>query len=413
MTTRSLLPQNYVLSPSVLLEGFQTIGDWSLIGVAAGTIDIDSTFHPEGTQSIQLTTSTTDSYHRCTYAKTIDLDMSNINGFSIRAYVYDPEIDMLRVDFSSVENMSKYFSYQWTAIVGEGIYQVQKSEFGNTGGDSWSSRMIKMRIGVYSKTAAPVRASFGGVRVDGRKLPKCLITFDDGLASVYTIAFPVMEANGIKGTIYVIPARVGTTGYCTLSQLHDMYDAGWAMANHTFDHTDLTTLSRSQQSQKVTDAQEWLDAQGFSRAARHVAYPGWSMNADTPIAMRDAGMLTGRGGYIQDGLAGYMLGDQIDWETDDISRMGRFTLASHSVVMTTTLAQAKSMILRAINSNIEMQLPLGFHSVDSEYAYAWDTANFTELMNWIAQRKIPTCTIDEWYNGLTNPRYRSLPVGRA
>jgi hypothetical protein len=41
------------------------------------------------------------------------------------------------------------------------------------------------------------------------------------------------------------------------------------------------------------------------------------------------------------------------------------------------------------------------------------TAHLIELLDYIYYKGIRVLTIDEWYNGLTNPRYRSLPVTRA
>ncbi len=70
-----------------------------------------------------------------------------------------------------------------------------------------------------------------------------VITFDDGLESTYTIAFPIMQQYGIKGTVYVVPSLVGTSGYMTLDQLTELHNAGWTIASHTWDHQDLTTLT--------------------------------------------------------------------------------------------------------------------------------------------------------------------------
>lgn len=56
--------------------------------------------------------------------------------------------------------------------------------------------------------------------------PAFLLTFDDGILTQYTNAFPVMAARGIPGTIY-IPS---TSKQMTYTQLAEMRAAGWAMA---------------------------------------------------------------------------------------------------------------------------------------------------------------------------------------
>ena len=61
-----------------------------------------------------------------------------------------------------------------------------------------------------------------------------VITFDDGFESTYTIAFPLMQQYGIKGTVYVVPDWLGAPGYLTLAELTEMHNAGWTIASHTW-----------------------------------------------------------------------------------------------------------------------------------------------------------------------------------
>jgi hypothetical protein len=43
----------------------------------------------------------------------------------------------------------------------------------------------------------------------------------------------------------------------------------------------------------------------------------------------------------------------------------------------------------------------------------WSIANFQSLINYIVSLKIKCVTIDEWHEGLTDPRALSISVSRA
>ena len=100
-----------------------------------------------------------------------------------------------------------------------------------------------------------------------------VITFDDGFESAYTIAFPIMQQYGIKGTVYVVPKWVGAPGYLTLAELTILHNAGWTIANHSWDHTDLTSLTSADVTTDIQSAIDWLNQNGFSDGADYLAYP--------------------------------------------------------------------------------------------------------------------------------------------
>ena len=109
-----------------------------------------------------------------------------------------------------------------------------------------------------------------------------VITFDDGLESAYLIAFPIMQQYGIKGTVYVVPSWVGTSGYMTLDQLTELHNAGWTIASHSLDHLDLTTLSDADITTQLQSTIDWLKNNGFSDGAYQLAYPFGDYN-DTVV----------------------------------------------------------------------------------------------------------------------------------
>ena len=51
---------------------------------------------------------------------------------------------------------------------------------------------------------------------------RAAITFDDGLADVYTIAYPFLKAQGIPFTAFVLTDKLDQPGYLTTAQLLEL-----------------------------------------------------------------------------------------------------------------------------------------------------------------------------------------------
>lgn len=87
------------------------------------------------------------------------------------------------------------------------------------------------------------------LKAKSSKLPIMAITFDDGYADVYDIAFPIMKKYGFVGTIFLCdnPAQnlTDTTypkTFLTKHMLDKLLVAGWEVGYHSASHTDLTQL---------------------------------------------------------------------------------------------------------------------------------------------------------------------------
>lgn len=56
--------------------------------------------------------------------------------------------------------------------------------------------------------------------------PTAAVTFDDGFEDNYTVAYPVLKRYGVRATIFVITSRIGTPGYLTVPEMHEMHASG-------------------------------------------------------------------------------------------------------------------------------------------------------------------------------------------
>ena len=76
------------------------------------------------------------------------------------------------------------------------------------------------------------------------KYPYIVIMFDDGRASVYDNAFPIMEKYGIVGTNAIVTKNVDSRNTQTWKQITELeHKYGWETASHTYDHPHLNLLS--------------------------------------------------------------------------------------------------------------------------------------------------------------------------
>ena len=70
-----------------------------------------------------------------------------------------------------------------------------------------------------------------------------VLTFDDGRAADYEVAFPILLAAGVRADFFINTARVGRPGYLTWGRIAEMDRAGMSFQSHSHDHLALPTLS--------------------------------------------------------------------------------------------------------------------------------------------------------------------------
>ena len=73
------------------------------------------------------------------------------------------------------------------------------------------------------------------------------LTFDDGMLCHYTDVAPALEANGLRGTFWIIGANMDREEpeypWMTWEQVADLSHRGHEISNHTWNHPNLTQLS--------------------------------------------------------------------------------------------------------------------------------------------------------------------------
>ncbi|OPX86739.1 MAG: hypothetical protein A4E53_02771 [Pelotomaculum sp. PtaB.Bin104] len=229
----------------------------------------------------------------------------------------------------------------------------------------------------------------GGVYTDQKITPNIVISFDDYYSSVYEKAFPMFQAAGIKGTIYVYINKIYRSEAATLKQLHEMYDAGWDISNHTINHTRLTDVTDDQIIAEVGNCSGYLFSQGFTRSAYHLSYPFSARSQHTMDLVKSVGINTARSTYpgIQ------------------YNRNGIYDIpVILSLDKNTTIHDVHDAVDQIISTG-----GTGFicgHEINDGPVtrdYAVSTEVLQELVNYIVAKRVEVLTVSEWHAKFINP----------
>lgn len=378
------LPQNMLNVQHVVLEDFES--GWS--ATSGCTIADDPVHVVSGAKSLEIAQSAPGV--AAIVDKTVNFSASPYDTFRLAIYcgaAQYAKFASLRLYLSNDAGFGKYFNIatavylqrQWTMI------DFPKASFTNVGGASWSNNIVKIRLRITGQagqvTTISVDRLAGGPQ---HNYPAVRIEFDDGYASVYTAGYPAMKSKSLRGTVYVITNLIDSAGYLTAGQLQELYANGWSIANHTSDHTNLTTLSQADQQTKLSTAKAALDALGFTRCSDMVAYPYNAYDDNTLAAMATLAYKTGRAADSNN--------------SELLIPANNFVLGNYGVANTVTLAVAKAKVDAAVSGKCIWALL--FHklvaspSVDIE----WAISDFEQLIDYIVAQKSLALTIGDFYN---------------
>ena len=95
-----------------------------------------------------------------------------------------------------------------------------------------------------------------------------VISFDDGYRPQFTYALPELRRHGWPGVLNL--KAEGSDLYT--SNVEAMIDAGWELASHTIDHSDLTTLGAAELKREVAGARAILRRE-YHVPVRNFCYP--------------------------------------------------------------------------------------------------------------------------------------------
>ncbi|MGW8226672.1 MAG: polysaccharide deacetylase family protein [Anaerolineales bacterium] len=375
------LPTNLLKVPGTNLLDFEDHTEWTdNHGVSAD----DAVNYKEGTQGVKVTADVGgegEIQKAVTWSAIGDKetsfwcyvpDASEINGGSCKIQLYDSS------GLGNRKEVLFYFFDGWNLVkLGPGDWTCQ-----GTGTVNDAITFVRFRHASPGGVAGVI--TYDAFYMQQKSEPAVVFTFDDGLDDIYNIAYPIMKARNIVGTCYVITDDIGTPDNMTWAQLVELQAAGWCIANHSKDHTDLTTLNEADCETNITAAVTAMTTNGITgNGPYHLSYPGGAYNATVWKAMSDQSFLTGR-------TIGQARHPALPMDRPyEIFRM--FDLDDG-----VNLATAKGHI-DDFETNGKPGYILGHGFGAAAGANSWATSDFTELCDYIADKRMANLTIEDAY----------------
>jgi len=113
----------------------------------------------------------------------------------------------------------------------------------------------------------------------------CLsLTFDDGLESDYTIAYPLLKEKNFSATFFIIanitsdPDEINRR-FLKPYQIKELSEAGFEIGSHSLSHKMLTTLSNEEIEKELKESKELLE-KNYNITINSFAYPYGKYNGD-------------------------------------------------------------------------------------------------------------------------------------
>lgn len=202
----------------------------------------------------------------------------------IEICIYIPEPTKVSSVIMYVYAGSQYAHYALANLeLGWNRCRVRKDAANFYGGLSdWSSiTSIKLDLQTVSEQTTWISVS----SVEALNLKSVLsIHLDDGHATVFTEAKPIMDKYGLVGCANINTGDIGDVNRMTIGQLKELQMAGWDINNHTQNHINLSSATEEDIIADLTASRAWLKKHGFHQGANFLIAPyGASLKARHPL----------------------------------------------------------------------------------------------------------------------------------
>jgi peptidoglycan/xylan/chitin deacetylase (PgdA/CDA1 family) len=228
-------------------------------------------------------------------------------------------------------------------------------------------------------------------------LPTIIFTFDDNQKTLITTSYPLLKKYNMPCTIFINSDWIGAMSTSVqISELTELYEDGCCIANHTRNHSNLSLLTTEDDLMDVISPSiEWLLENGFERTAYYIGYPYGQYNVLCDTLFPKLNLIAGRNSV---GYVSFPIQD-------------KYNIPYQVVNKKTSLESAKNYVDYVLEHNTTVFLV--FHDIQEDPSSSgWYLEHFEEFIKYVYQSGVKVRTFDEFWNGLTQIRYRSQPVVR-
>jgi len=127
-------------------------------------------------------------------------------------------------------------------------------------------------------------------RLEQGQMPRrsAVITFDDGYAETYDVAWPLLKRAGFPSTVFVAPGEVGRPGFVSWDQLTEMAHDGTVIGSHTMHHSYLPHVKDDRLNEELIASKQVIESR-IGRAINFISYPIGGFTAQAQEVVKRAG----------------------------------------------------------------------------------------------------------------------------
>lgn len=364
--------ERFHLGGTTSFDDFENLSEWS---ADSGAIEADTETAFQGSQSMRVTAPRTDDF--AWVSKSGDWDLSG-KTLSLAISPKKPvdnvivEVRLIAPDTNNIRTMGELLR-----VRGQQTWMRLDLATRTFSGNPDLSSVKRIELGM--------RAASGSIDFnvdDLRTVPRpetgnIVLSFDDSLESHFTEGFKKMQEHEMPGNVGVITDQVGTDNSLSVDEMEEMKNADWEFASHGTTDEALTKMSTQKMWLSVNDANDWLVTNGFSKGEESFVYPHGEFNDEIVNTIRQRHTL---GFRYMDPLSA------ASGKLTDPLTVGRGNAAYD-------LTLSKTMVTYAEQFNTNTVLT--FHDIAENGGLSISPANFSELIDYIANRDVNVITFSE------------------
>lgn len=203
--------------------------------------------------------------------------------FSSNGY-YQRLVDINSLSEETIASNNEWINIMWLG----GEMNAASGAPAYTSNTTWFAKLYLRTTNIATGGAIDFGALYAKVK---QSRPAVVICFDDSNDTDYTIAFPYLQALGLKATTYTIAGQINQTNFLTSAQILELRSAGWTVGTHG--DFSYTTLTNQELRDDLNLNKNFLIGLGID-SWPHVSYPPGDFNPNTVSTIKSMGFKTGR-----------------------------------------------------------------------------------------------------------------------